>query len=112
MRRAGIQQQASTPRPNYTGDIMFTNIHHVSYLVPNLDDAVASYSNAFGAELTGRPRRQPREVASELGAVRSGVHPPSMTLVKRERGGKLRNPSCLRCRNTLEPLVAETPSRA
>ena len=54
MRRAGIQQQASTPRPYYTGDIMFTNIHHVSYLVPNLDDAVTSYSNAFGAELTGR----------------------------------------------------------
>ena len=33
---------------------MFSDIHHVSYLVPNLDAAVASYSKAFGAELTGR----------------------------------------------------------
>ncbi len=33
---------------------MFSDIHHVSYLVPDLDAAVASYSKAFGAELTGR----------------------------------------------------------
>ena len=33
---------------------MFTDIHHVSYLVPDLDAAIASYSRIFSAELTGR----------------------------------------------------------
>ena len=33
---------------------MFTDIHHVSYLVPDLDAAIASYREKLGAELTGR----------------------------------------------------------
>ena len=33
---------------------MFSEIHHVSYLVPDLDAAIESYSSAFGAEVTGR----------------------------------------------------------
>ena len=33
---------------------MFSDIHHVSYLVPELEAAIASYAQAFGAELTGR----------------------------------------------------------
>ena len=33
---------------------MFSEIHHVSYLVPDLDAAIQSYSGAFGAEVTGR----------------------------------------------------------
>ena len=35
---------------------MFSEIHHVSYLVPDLDAAIESYSGAFGAEVTGRGR--------------------------------------------------------
>ncbi len=33
---------------------MFSDIHHVSYLVPDLDAAIESYARMFGAELTGR----------------------------------------------------------
>ncbi len=33
---------------------MFTNFHHVSYLVPNLDSAVESYVAMLGARQTGR----------------------------------------------------------
>ena len=33
---------------------MFSDIHHVSYLVPDLDAAIASYAQAFGAVVTGR----------------------------------------------------------
>ena len=33
---------------------MFYDIHHVSYLVPDLDAAILSYSGAFGAVVTGR----------------------------------------------------------
>ncbi len=33
---------------------MFSEIHHVSYMVPDLDAAIESYSSAFGAEVTGR----------------------------------------------------------
>ena len=33
---------------------MFSNIHHVSYLVPDLDAAVESYARMYGAVVTGR----------------------------------------------------------
>ena len=33
---------------------MFSDIHHVSYLVPDLDDAIESYSRTLGARVTGR----------------------------------------------------------
>ena len=33
---------------------MFSDIHHVSYLVPNLDAAIASYAETLGAVVTGR----------------------------------------------------------
>lgn len=33
---------------------MFSDIHHVSYLVPDLDAAIRSYSETLGAVVTGR----------------------------------------------------------
>ncbi len=33
---------------------MFSDIHHVSYLVPDLDAAIESYARMFGAVVTGR----------------------------------------------------------
>ncbi len=33
---------------------MFSDIHHISYLVPNLDAAIASYARMYGATVTGR----------------------------------------------------------
>ena len=33
---------------------MFSDIHHVSYLVPDLDTAVESYARMYGAVVTGR----------------------------------------------------------
>lgn len=33
---------------------MFSRIHHISYLVPDLDAAIASYAQMFHATLTGR----------------------------------------------------------
>ena len=33
---------------------MFSDIHHISYLVPNLDTAIAAYARMFGAAVTGR----------------------------------------------------------
>ena len=33
---------------------MFTDIHHVSYLVPDLDAAIESYARMYGAVVTGR----------------------------------------------------------
>ena len=33
---------------------MFSDIHHVSYLVPDLDEAIESYARALGAVVTGR----------------------------------------------------------
>ena len=33
---------------------MFSDIHHVSYLVPDLDAAIDSYARMFGAAVTGR----------------------------------------------------------
>ena len=33
---------------------MFTNFHHASYLVPDLDAAIASYAETFGGRETGR----------------------------------------------------------
>ena len=33
---------------------MFSDIHHVSYLVPDLDAAIESYARMYGAEVTGR----------------------------------------------------------
>ena len=33
---------------------MFSDIHHVSYLVPDLDAAIKSYTAMFGAQVTGR----------------------------------------------------------
>ena len=33
---------------------MFSDIHHVSYLVPDLDSAIQSYSVTLGAVVTGR----------------------------------------------------------
>ena len=33
---------------------MFSDIHHVSYLVPDLDAAIASYTKMYGAVVTGR----------------------------------------------------------
>ena len=33
---------------------MFSDIHHISYLVPNLDAAIGSYAETFGATVTGR----------------------------------------------------------
>ena len=33
---------------------MFSDIHHVSYLVPDLNAAVKSYTEMFGAVVTGR----------------------------------------------------------
>ena len=33
---------------------MFSDIHHVSYLVPDLDEAIESYGEMFGAVVTGR----------------------------------------------------------
>ena len=33
---------------------MFTNFHHASYLVPNLDAAILSYADIFGGRETGR----------------------------------------------------------
>lgn len=33
---------------------MFSDIHHVSYLVPSLDDAIQQYADALGAIETGR----------------------------------------------------------
>ena len=54
MRRAQIQQQAQTAIPMGYESVMFSDIHHVSYLVPDLDDAIASYTKMYGAEVTGR----------------------------------------------------------
>ena len=33
---------------------MFSDIHHVSYLVPGLDAAIESYARMYGAVVTGR----------------------------------------------------------
>ncbi len=33
---------------------MFSDIHHISYLVPDLDAAIAAYGEKFGAIVTGR----------------------------------------------------------
>ena len=33
---------------------MFSDIHHVSYLVPDLDAAIQSYADTLGAVVTGR----------------------------------------------------------
>ena len=33
---------------------MFSDIHHISYLVPDLDTAIESYTKMFGAVVTGR----------------------------------------------------------
>lgn len=33
---------------------MFSDIHHVSYLVPDLDAAIGSYQEMYGAVVTGR----------------------------------------------------------
>ncbi len=33
---------------------MFSDIHHVSYLVPDLDAAIESYARMYGAVVTGR----------------------------------------------------------
>ena len=33
---------------------MFSDIHHISYLVPDLDAAIKSYAAMFGAQVTGR----------------------------------------------------------
>ena len=33
---------------------MFSDIHHASYLVPDLDAAIKSYSEMYGARVTGR----------------------------------------------------------
>jgi methylmalonyl-CoA/ethylmalonyl-CoA epimerase len=33
---------------------MFSDIHHVSYLVPDLDSAIESYAETLGAVVTGR----------------------------------------------------------
>ena len=33
---------------------MFSDIHHISYLVPDLDAAINSYAAMFGAQVTGR----------------------------------------------------------
>ena len=33
---------------------MFSDIHHVSYLVPDLDAAIGSYAETMGAVVTGR----------------------------------------------------------
>ncbi len=33
---------------------MFSDIHHVSYLVPDLDAAIGSYEKTMGAAVTGR----------------------------------------------------------
>ena len=33
---------------------MFSDIHHVSYLVPDLDAAIKSYTEMYGAVITGR----------------------------------------------------------
>ena len=33
---------------------MFSDIHHVSYLVPDLDQAIEGYAQRFGATVTGR----------------------------------------------------------
>ena len=33
---------------------MFSDIHHISYLVPELDAAIRSYEEQFGAVVTGR----------------------------------------------------------
>ena len=33
---------------------MFSDIHHVSYLVPDLDAAIRSYADALGATVSGR----------------------------------------------------------
>ena len=37
-------------------DALFTNFHHVSYLVPDLDAAIESYVGLLGAKETGRGR--------------------------------------------------------
>ena len=33
---------------------MFSDIHHISYLVPDLDAAIESYAGMYGAVVTGR----------------------------------------------------------
>ena len=33
---------------------MFSDIHHISYLVPDLDAAIETYGERFGATVTGR----------------------------------------------------------
>ena len=33
---------------------MFSDIHHISYLAPDLDDAIESYARMYGAVVTGR----------------------------------------------------------
>ena len=33
---------------------MFSDIHHVSYLVPDIDAAIESYARMYGATVTGR----------------------------------------------------------
>ena len=54
MRRALIGQPQQLCAIFTFVSIMFNEIHHVSYLVPDLDAAIESYARQFGAELTGR----------------------------------------------------------
>lgn len=40
---------------------MFRELHHVGYLVENLDEAIAFYQSSFGAQLYGRGRLEGRK---------------------------------------------------
>ena len=54
MRRALIGQPRQLCTIFTFVSIMFSEIHHVSYLVPDLDAAIESYAEQFSAALTGR----------------------------------------------------------
>ena len=92
---------------------MFNEIHHVSYLVPDLDAAIESYSGAFGAELTGRgPVANLGEVAFlQVGAVEvEFIRPEDMSSLEGNGGNYVVHHMAYAV-DALDRVVAEHRSR-
>ncbi len=68
---------------------MFSDIHHVSYLVPNLETAIQSYTRTLGAVVTGRgPVLNLGEVVFlQVGSVEVEFIQPEDPLALNESGG-------------------------
>ena len=68
---------------------MFSDIHHVSYLVPDLDSAIESYAETLGAVVTGRgPVPNLGEVAFlQVGGVEVEFIQPEDTAAMDDAGG-------------------------